>query len=260
MSRCRPKSPNRTEADRIYATPSQTTTFAMTAGLAVLPATRAASIDALFIRDTTFEQTLRLVRQEVPSGSAIACPEPVVARDLRAAIPVESWDPWALRSRPVWYAIVPRHPFVSIGTDPGLASVVLPAMGSVATVATFSGLDPDDWRGATFEAADWFYYPIRGFGAVRRAGPDLDIVRVVPFAPESRSAPPPPPVLTVTVRPDALNLSFAPPPGFEVLAYYVRYASEQGAGSAVVPDRTRFPPGPTMSPLLAASCEAASTS
>jgi hypothetical protein len=204
--------------------------IALTAALAVVPATRTVCLDALFVRDTTFEQAAQFVRDRIPEGSAVACAEPDVAYAFRAAFRLEPWDPYALQSRPVWYAIVPRHPFGTIGTDPALASVVLPAMGEVTTLATFTGLEPTDWRRVEFDPGDSFFYPLRGFRSVLHVGPDLTVVRVVPRPPESRAAAPPAPVLSATVDQGTLSLSFEPPPGIDVVAYYVRYSSNPDSG------------------------------
>ncbi len=203
----------------------------LTLALVAVPAARSIHIDRLFLRETTFEKTAAVLRQQVPSGAAVACASPQVELVLGAAVTFVPWDPLALASRPEWYAVVPRHPIGGIGADPCLASLVLPAMGEVTTLATFTGLDPSNWRGAVFEKPDFFFYPLRGFDAVVDPGPDFEILRITPRR-DGTAERPEPPRFSISVEGARLRLDFEPPPTGEIVAYYLRWAPEDGPDDA----------------------------
>jgi 4-amino-4-deoxy-L-arabinose transferase-like glycosyltransferase len=214
-----------------------------TAAIAALPLARAVGIDRLFLRETTFQKTVRALREAVPADAAVACAHRHVARVIDRSERFVAWDPFGLAARSEWYAVVPHHPIDGIGTDPCMASVVLPAMGDVTTVAEFTGLKPSRWGEVEYEDSDFFFYPVRGFAAVEAPGPGFRILRIS-RRPESSSKPaPPPPTLSIAVLESTIRLSFVPPPGVEVLAYYLRWAPESGAQAGVFFGPFAVPPG-----------------
>ena len=158
---------------------------AIVAALGVLPAVRSVGIDRLFLRDTTLQQTAGFFEEQVPADAVASCPNPGVARMLGGRIRLVPWDPHALAAHPEWWAVVPRHPFPQIGRDPAWVGVVFRGAADVECVARFPAIDAERWDDAEFEAGDHFFYPLRGFGALERAGPDVDDPEGAP-APERR--------------------------------------------------------------------------
>jgi 4-amino-4-deoxy-L-arabinose transferase-like glycosyltransferase len=221
--------------------------------IGALPAARAIGIDRLFVRETTLEQAVRFLADRVPAGIPVACPNPDVARILTSSRPLAVWDPLALAASPEWYAVVPRHPLPWIGQDPGFVSVVAAAAGDVEPVATFRAFRPSRERDATFEDADFFLYPLRGFDALEAAGPDIEILRVR-SRPDRAAGPqgPPPPVISVRASPASIHVSFEPPPGVDVLGYYVRFASETDVQNGVFAGPFAFGPDPRDLPFTKA--------
>lgn len=204
---------------------------ALTAAAGALPAFRSVGIDRLFLRETTFEQVAEFARDRIPGAASISCPAPGIARVLGGQVRLAPWDPHALAALPEWWAIVPRHPFRDVGRDPAWVSAVLRGEARVESLARFPAIDPARWDQVEFEDADFFFYPLRGYAAVERAGPDFEVLRVSPRPRDPATPGPPPPVVSVVVRRDSIHVDLGAPYGIDVLGYYVRFAPEAAAAS-----------------------------
>jgi hypothetical protein len=208
---------------------------ALTAAAGAFPAFRSVAIDRLFLRETTFEQAADFARERIPGAAAVSCPSPGIARVL-GQVRLAPWDPHALAAFPEWWAIVPRHPlsrhpFANVGRDPAWVSAVLRGETRVESVARFPAIDAAHWEDVEFEDADFFFYPLRGYAWVERAGPEIEVLRVFPRPRDPATSGPPPPVVSVVVRRDSIRVEFGAPYGVDVLGYYVRFAPEPAAAS-----------------------------